>query len=134
MRRMSKVTAPGHNPEAPLPRKTCEERPRRVLKGASMEQVRAQSGMVTEQIAVSTSAGLLIAADTSAGPNARGFVSVCNTHATNILYLGPTSGVTTGNGYPVNPGKEVILAGAKMYNGAVYAIGSGALTAAVLRY
>lgn len=116
-----------------LKRQTCQAQ-RKVLKGASMEQVRAQSGLVTEQIAVTGAAGALVAADTTTGPGCRGFLSILNTHATNILYIGPTSGVTVANGYPINPGKEVILAGSKVYTGAIFAIGSGALTAAVLRY
>lgn len=52
-------------------------------------------------------------------------VIVYNNHASQILYLGTTSGVTTSTGLPVAAGASRVF---DDYNGVLYGIASGATT------
>ena len=68
---------------------------------------------------IGTSAAVIVAA------SSREYVIVKNNHATNILYLGFDSSVTTSNGMSVAAGSDRIIDG---YDGAVYGIASAAST------
>jgi hypothetical protein len=71
-------------------------------------------------VAVGASAVQVVAAN-----GLRDNVIVHNNHASQILYLGDDSSVTTANGLPVPAGQKVTLEG---YTGPVYGIASGAAT------
>lgn len=72
-----------------------------------------------DTVSVGTSATLLRAANSG-----RSSLLLKNTHATNILYLGDTSSVSTGNGFPIGAGESILVP----TKGAVYGIASGAST------
>lgn len=65
------------------------------------------------------------AAIIKAGRTSRKSIIVQNVHATNVLYLGNNSSVTTSNGLKLAAGESVAFDG---YNGDVYGIASGAST------
>jgi hypothetical protein len=76
--------------------------------------------LATNQASIGGPAALLIPARST-----RRVAIVRNGHATNLLYIGATSGVTTAKGYLIPPGQAVELPG---HEGDVYAIASAAGT------
>jgi hypothetical protein len=77
------------------------------------------TNLTTGQATIGTTAASLVAARTL-----RRSVTVRNTHATNVLFLGKDSAVTTANGLAVPAGQAVDLD----YDGQVFAIASAVST------
>lgn len=65
------------------------------------------------------------AAVIKAAKSTRRYIYIYNAHASQTLYLGFDSSVTTSNGLPVAAGQSIKLEG---YIGVIYGIGSGAAT------
>ena len=82
----------------------------------------SQVGRLAAHDAVSVGATSAVIAARRAG---RKSIIVYNNHATQILYIGSSSAVTTANGLPVAAGQSRVL---DDYNGALYGIASGAAT------
>lgn len=85
--------------------------------------------VTSAQVTVTTSAVALSSAET----DSRGgeSVAVKNTDATNAVYVGGTSGVTTSTGYKLGAG-EVLALDLDMGE-SLYAISAGSVVVAVLR-
>lgn len=79
----------------------------------------ASASMLTGQFTVGTASAKAVSAKTT-GEGAR----IRNTHATNILYVGPTTSVDATTGYPIPPGQAEDFP----YAGDIYVIGSAAGT------
>jgi len=77
------------------------------------------SAFATAQASIGTSSALLVA-----GRTLRRQVVIRNTHASNTLYVGPTSGVTTANGHSIAAGGSLTLD----TDAAIYAIASAVST------
>jgi hypothetical protein len=77
------------------------------------------TNLTTGQASIGASAASLVAARTN-----RRSVVVRNTHASQVLFLGKDSAVTTANGLAVPAGQATELT----YDGQVFAIASGAST------
>ena len=71
-------------------------------------------------VSIGATAGVIVD-----GTGRRRSVLIQNVHATQILYVGTTSGVTTSNGIRVNAGESIEFSD---YIGPVYGIASGAAT------
>lgn len=70
-------------------------------------------------VTIGATAAVIVAAKAS-----RASIVVQNVHATNVLYVGPSS-VTTANGLRLNPGESIEFTD---YTGAIYGIASAAGT------
>lgn len=78
------------------------------------------SNMAYNTVTIGATAGLI-----KAGLSTRKSITIQNVHASQDLYLGPNSSVTTANGLKVPAGQSAIY---EDYNGPVYGIASGAGT------